>query len=500
MAQKTHLGDQIIDFFSDIFSTEHWPARWHCGRWSSFHGWMYIAADLMIWAAYFAIPILLFRLLHKRTDIPFPKIFWLFIAFIFLCGGTHLVDALIFWWPVYRFSAFLKLVTGVVSLFTVYVMYKILPMVFNLRTAAQLQAEIEERKMIQEELTQVFNYSAIGLALVSTEGKWLKVNPALVKLLGYTPEELLASTFQQITHKDDLELDMQHIKQLLNSEIDSYQMEKRYLQKNGNWIWALLTVSLVRDDKGKPLYFISQISDITNSKKLSSAIELMNKKDEFMSIAAHELKTPITSIKGTFQLIERQINSRPNLADIQKFTSVGNKQIEKLTWIVSDLLDVNKIHTGQMSLTLSSFRVDELIGNALEQVHYERHGKKIRLQGKTSLTIEADKVRLEQVLVNLLTNAIKYSPKADEVTIRVQIIDSSLKISVKDNGIGIPSDKIPHLFGRYYRVENSSQSFSGLGMGLYISSEIVKLHNGRIGVSSELGEGSEFWFSIPINQ
>jgi signal transduction histidine kinase len=161
---------------------------------------------------------------------------------------------------------------------------------------------------------------------------------------------------------------------------------------------------------------------------------------------------------------------------------------------------VNKIHTGQMSLTLSSFRVDELIGNALEQVHYERHGKKIRLQGKTALTIEADKVRLEQVLVNLLTNAIKYSPKADEVTIRVQIIDSSLKISVKDNGIGIPSDKIPHLFGRYYRVENSSQSFSGLGMGLYISSEIVKLHNGRIGVSSELGEGSEFWFSIPINQ
>ncbi|MBC7913634.1 MAG: hypothetical protein H7Y07_05875, partial [Pyrinomonadaceae bacterium] len=174
---KLNLVDQVLEFFSDIFSTDYWPARWHCGKWTDFHGWMYIAADLMIWAAYFAIPLLLFGLVKKRTDIPFPKIFWLFIAFIFLCGGTHLMDAAVFWWPAYRFAAVLKFVTGVVSLFTVYALYKILPLVYNLRTATQLEAEIEERKKVQEELTQVFNYSAIGLALVSTAGKWMQVNP-----------------------------------------------------------------------------------------------------------------------------------------------------------------------------------------------------------------------------------------------------------------------------------------------------------------------------------
>jgi two-component system, chemotaxis family, sensor kinase Cph1 len=119
-AGKAPLAAQIAEFFSDVFYTGNWPARWNCGKWTDFHGWLYIASEIMIWGAYFAIPILLFRIIAKRRDIPFPKVFFLFSLFILLCGSTHLMDAIIFWWPAYRFSAVLRFATGVVSVVTVF--------------------------------------------------------------------------------------------------------------------------------------------------------------------------------------------------------------------------------------------------------------------------------------------------------------------------------------------------------------------------------------------
>ncbi|MEO7214765.1 HAMP domain-containing sensor histidine kinase [Mucilaginibacter sp.] len=150
---KTSLGNQAADFFGNIFDTADWPARWHCGSWSDFHGWLYIISDIGIWASYFAIPVLLIIMLRKKQDIPFHKIIFLFVAFILLCGLTHLVDAAIFWWPAYRLSALLRFITAVVSIFTVYALYKVLPLVFNLRTVAELEAEIEKRRMVEDKLT-----------------------------------------------------------------------------------------------------------------------------------------------------------------------------------------------------------------------------------------------------------------------------------------------------------------------------------------------------------
>ncbi|OOQ58381.1 hypothetical protein BC343_11505 [Mucilaginibacter pedocola] len=151
---KASLGTQVADFFSNIFSTADWPPRWHCGSWSDFHGWLYIISDIGIWAAYFAIPIMMLLLLRKKKDIPFHKIFLLFVAFILLCGLTHLIDAAIFWWPAYRLSALVRFITAVVSIFTVYALYRVIPLVFNLRTVAELEAEIEKRRIVEEKLSQ----------------------------------------------------------------------------------------------------------------------------------------------------------------------------------------------------------------------------------------------------------------------------------------------------------------------------------------------------------
>ena len=381
-------GDQVKDFFLKLFNTADWPPRWHCGTWTDFHGWLYIISDVSIWAAYFAIPFLLFRIVVKRKDIPFPRIFWLFIAFILLCGLTHLLDAIIFWWPAYRLSALLRLLTGVVSIITVYALYRILPLIHNLRTVAQLEAEIAERQKAEEVASHAY------------------------------------------------------VQQL-------------------------------------------------------AAEELMRKKDEFMSIASHELKTPITSAKASLQVVERMVIKNEALLPAAPFVEKASKQVNKLTGIINDLLDVTRIQAGKLELVKTDFNLMELIKECIEncQGHDKKHN--VAIKGDPDLMINADRNRIDQVLCNLLTNAFKYSPDSKAVSIRFELTPGGqVKVLVTDYGIGIPKDNIDNIFDRFFRVEHTSQNFSGLGLGLYISSEIVKQHNGQIGVYSTLGEGSTFWFSI----
>jgi chemotaxis family two-component system sensor kinase Cph1 len=151
-AHKASLTNQVTDFFLNMFDTSNWPARWHCGTWTDFHGWVYIISDLAIWASYFLIPVLLIRMITKRKDVPFLKIFWLFGAFIILCGITHLIDAAIFWWPAYRLSAFIRFLTALISVFTVIALYKVLPRILLLRNVAELEHEINERKAVEVKL------------------------------------------------------------------------------------------------------------------------------------------------------------------------------------------------------------------------------------------------------------------------------------------------------------------------------------------------------------
>lgn len=147
--------NQIIEFFSGLFDTNLWPARWHCGQWSDFHGWLYITSDLMIWAAYFLIPLLIINYAaKKRTGLKFHNVYLLFAAFIVLCGSTHFLDALMFWVPVYRFNAIVRFLTGAVSLATVFYLIKILPEVFKQKTSVELEMEIARREDAERKLAE----------------------------------------------------------------------------------------------------------------------------------------------------------------------------------------------------------------------------------------------------------------------------------------------------------------------------------------------------------
>ena len=159
---------QVIDFFKGLFATDEWPPRWHCGNWTSFHGWLYILSDLTIWVAYFLIPLIILNYLGKKKNgIKFQKVYLLFAAFILLCGITHFLDAMMFWIPMYRLNAIVRFVTGVVSMLTVYYLFRILPQVFRLKSNEELEREVVRRIQAEQSLAEA-NASLTSFAYIAS--------------------------------------------------------------------------------------------------------------------------------------------------------------------------------------------------------------------------------------------------------------------------------------------------------------------------------------------
>ena len=221
------------------------------------------------------------------------------------------------------------------------------------------------------------------------------------------------------------------------------------------------------------------------------------KKDEFISIASHELKTPLTSVKGYLQLLERNIEKGNKEAITVQLEKV-QKQVEKLNELVSDLLDLSKIESGELKFNKQFFSLDNLLDECIENIQQSNRSFHIKKTGKLGRDIFGDEMRIEQVIVNFLTNAIKYSPDADDIEIKVIADADQVYVGVKDYGIGMTEEHFKNVFEKYYRVEETSLRFQGFGMGLFICRQIIERHGGSIGVKSKPGAGSEFYFYLPI--
>jgi len=223
-----------------------------------------------------------------------------------------------------------------------------------------------------------------------------------------------------------------------------------------------------------------------------------HKKDEFISIASHELKTPLTSVKGYVQLLARSID-KGDVGTVKKHLHKAQAQLEKLNELIADLLDISKIESGKLKFNKQRFVMDDLLTNIIEVMHQSNPDFTITKNGSVREPVFADEMRIEQVIVNFLTNAIKYSPGTSEVKINVKLENDRVYVGVRDYGIGIGPEQQKSVFEKFYRVEETSPHFQGLGIGLYISAEIIRRHGGDVGVNSALGEGSEFYFTIPLH-
>jgi signal transduction histidine kinase len=220
------------------------------------------------------------------------------------------------------------------------------------------------------------------------------------------------------------------------------------------------------------------------------------KKDEFIGMASHELRTPLTSLKGYLQIFEKSLSEdNHNKSHIKKAV----QQVSKLTSLITDLLDVSKIETGKLPLVISEFDLKDLVREVIELMQYSTNSHSIDFTGSESeIIVRADRQRIEQVIINLISNAVKYSPNACEVKVFVSKKDCHGRVEVQDFGIGITAEQQSHIFSRFYRVEEAVGQISGLGIGLYISKEVITRHNGQLNVRSEVGKGSTFYFDIPL--
>jgi signal transduction histidine kinase len=232
---------------------------------------------------------------------------------------------------------------------------------------------------------------------------------------------------------------------------------------------------------------------------LSSLQLLMAKKDEFLGLATHELKTPITSMKASLQSLQGLVSKNDSLKETVPLLTIANRQVVKLSALVSDLVDVSKIQSGQMEMNSSSFVLSTVIADCIAEMEHQAKNYQFNFFNDVDSQVIADKARIEQVVINLLLNAVKYSPVKRVINVIIEADGLFVKVSVRDEGIGIPADKLPFIFDRFFRVHDSSQIFSGLGMGLFICADIVRRHGGKIGVESKEGVGSLFWFSLPKN-
>lgn len=227
------------------------------------------------------------------------------------------------------------------------------------------------------------------------------------------------------------------------------------------------------------------------------------KKDEFISIASHELKTPLTSVKGYMQLAEMSVKKDRREEALQLIDRAG-AQLDKLNKLITELLDVAKIESGKLDFNLTEFDFNRFTDNVIDIFSQANPGWRIVRNGNADVTVRADELRMEQVLFNYLSNAAKYSHDTDTIHLDIRLLPGEeLEVRVTDTGIGIDEQEQALVFKKFYRTAQSSNQYRGLGMGLYICAEIIQHHGGRYGVDSRPGKGSTFYFTLPypsVNQ
>lgn len=505
--------EQITDFFKDFLGTGDWPPRWYCGKWSEFHGWLYIISDFLIFAAYFTIPFLLIHFIIRKRDVPFSKLFWLFGAFIFACGATHLIDAIIFWFPVYKLSAVVRLITAIVSWGTIFALYRVLPEALSLKTPAELERIVEARTIELQASIQRSKFIADAMPQIvwtaNPQGVVDYVNVQALAFSGLTQEQLLEWGWTQMLHPDEKERFMEQW-QYAFSHLDEFEMEARLRNHGGRYVWYLNRALPHRDEQGNVVMWVGTATEIEVHKRTAEMLErrVAERTDQlreanerlvrsnadlesFASVASHDLQAPLRTIMTYLSMLEEKNAGRldeTSLRYISRSTEVGQrmrKLIDNL--LMYARLNAESIHPEQVDL-------NEVMGSVLSNLHDTIEARHAKVIYGDLPVITADPTQMQQLLQNLVANGIHYNDRdIPKVTVAYADFGAYHQISITDNGAGISRENLDKVFEVFARFDASRK---GSGLGLAIAKRIVSNHGGTIWVTSEPGVGTTFFFTI----
>ena len=503
VAQHAGLGVQLKEFFVGLFDTSHWPARWHCGSWSDLHGWLYITSDLLIWASYFAIPLLLARLVTKRKDVPFPKIIWLFVAFIVLCGTTHLLDAGIFWWPAYRLSAFIRLITAIVSAFTVYAIYRVMPSVLSLRSVTELEHEIAERKEVEEKLAaskfllkEAGRLGRVGgweFDVIQQRSTW----SAMVYEIYDLPENYI------IDENDPFAFYIEPYKQQIKDALanayakgQGWDLELQMVTGKGANIWVRSSGECFYDESGKLIKLRGVIMDIdrykTNEAELSKSHEMLFHSHQQLKTFTHILSHNIRNHASNISLLTGLVETDDLNAENSELFDKINRVSSGLNDTLNDLALAIKIREHAVESQKLSFR--EITGNVVEILESMILMNVAQVKYHFEVpNVSYPKLYLESIIMNLISNAIKYkrADVAPKILLKTYYNEQGkIVLECQDNGMGIDlklhGDKV---FGLYKTFHAHAEAH---GVGLFLVKTQVESQEGAITVESTPGVGTTF--------
>ena len=359
-----------------------------------------------------------------------------------------------------------------------------------------LRAELSAKQALGDSerlLRNITTAAPTALWMSNKKGEITYINQTWVDWSGNSFEDNLLYGWMSIILPEDLTQVVDGFYKATSNRVQ-YEVEFRINHADGTPHWCIARGQPQFDAEGWLSGYIGSCTDITEHK------ELQNQKDNFIGIASHELKTPVTSLKGYAQVLERILKKKGHEPEADMMRKM-DAQLNRLTSLIGDLLDVTKINAGKLQFNNQVFELQPMISELVQDLQRSTEKHRLVEDFKPTGKTYADKDRIEQVVINLLTNAIKYSPDPSEIIIHIEQIDHEIIVCVEDFGVGISREDSIKVFDQFYRVSGAMQhTFPGLGLGLYISAEIIRRVGGRIWVESKEKEGSCFYFSLPVFQ
>lgn len=326
------------------------------------------------------------------------------------------------------------------------------------------------------------------IVVINSRGKLLYASPSIVRLYGRSYNEIIGINGLRYVHPIDIPKIAKLLGQIILNPKKLISVELRIKHKNGEWRWvSARATNLLRDEHVKGI--VVNFHDITDRKILE------DRKDQFISLASHELKTPITSLKAYAQLLKNRYHGKDDF--LNNCLNRIESQLDRVSGLITEMLDVSRIQEGKISLQKSSFLIRELVVEVVEDIRQLYSDHEIIIKTNTRAKIYADRFRITQIIINLLTNAAKYSPKNSKILVYCRNRKKEILLSVRDYGVGIDKENKSKIFQRFFQAKEQNKHGYGLGLGLFISATLVKQHGGKIWVKSKKGKGSLFSFTLP---